>query len=75
VGVGVTGETPNPLDVLRSHRPEVGDYEAEFDAALAQVETLAEAARLIEDDGFWIENRWKLRAALVPFAAHENTHD
>lgn len=37
----------NAIEILRSHRPEVGDYEAEFDAALAAVEALVDEAQAV----------------------------
>ena len=56
-GVGVTGETPNPLDVLREarmfcwSRPSAYDDEkvAALDVALAQMQALAEAAHRLFD--------------------------
>jgi hypothetical protein len=55
--------TPSPIEVLRAHRPEVGDYEAEFDAALAAVEKLVVAAQGVVLE--WPNSEFE--AALRPF--------
>ena len=83
----VTGETPNPLDVLRAALEAQHPEDHDWPAALAQVEALAKGAQEVShasvtfDDPRieWVEAQIDredlaaLRAALVPFATHNNT--
>lgn len=71
----MTGETPNPLQTLLAFHGSIRHPEAECDfcAALAQVEALAKAARIVmsrmpvdDGDADVVDD---LEAALVPFAA------
>ena len=74
----MTGETPNPLHVLReylpppTHDPPCGHGCCRIPAALAQVEALAEAAQTFCER---LDAPEYLRAALVPFAAHKGESD
>ena len=82
----MTGETPNPLDVLRFYAvTSVDGKPTRYDIALAHVEALAEAAQALA--GGMIELRTlpgcvgtidadslvALRVALVPFAVKGDT--
>ena len=84
----MTGETPNPLQVLREHLPtdylgpdpndldgEKWGQHPEALAALAQVQALVEAAQgVMTQMDYETPHHTRLRAALVPFAARENTN-
>ena len=82
----MTGETPNPLEVLTgavqsaiawdaSHGITASHDHERWAAALAQVEALAEAAQEVVSptDTGYAQHYANLRAALGPFPAHQDT--
>jgi len=81
----VTGDTPDPLDLLREHErfmwgdattEEKRESSKEFDAALAQVADVVEAAQAAHAHLPEQPNKAKrlLDAALAPFPAHKDTN-